>query len=87
MTTWQRDPRVLWRRSFDTIVVLPPTAADPFQLDGVGRTIWELLDQPVAEDQLITELAQAYEQPPSEVAANVGPFLQQLRQAGAVRST
>ena len=40
---WRRGPAVLWRRSLDAALVLPPSVDDPLTLAGTGAGLWDLL--------------------------------------------
>lgn len=83
-SVWRRDERVLWRRSADRAVLLPASGDDLVVLDGVGRVIWELLDEPWTEASLIAELAEGFDRPVRDVTADVRPFLAQLCAAGCL---
>jgi hypothetical protein len=79
-----RDPRVLWRRSADRVVLLAPEAADPMVLDGVGAVVWELLGEPASADELIDLLAEHFERDDREVTQALEPFLAELSATGAL---
>lgn len=87
MSTWHRDERVLWRRSFERVVLLAPERGDPLVLDGTGRVIWELLDEPMAGAELSATLAELFRRDVVEVDREVEPFLANLRAAGALVAT
>jgi hypothetical protein len=85
--TWQRDERTLWRRCLERIVLLAPALDDPIVLDGTARVIWELVDEPVAEQALLSSLATAFDRDVSHLDTEVIDFLTQLRAAGALVQT
>jgi hypothetical protein len=81
---WGRDPRALWRRSGDRVIVLPSTADAPLVLTGTGRVAWELLHEPTPEEELIGALAELYGTDRDTVGRELVPFLRGLATAGAV---
>ena len=82
---WAKD--VLWRRSFDRVVVLPEGAGEPLLLEGSAAAIWLLLEQPAPVGELLEALGQ-HDAPggraPDLAAQEVQSFLRQLEQAGAL---
>lgn len=85
MSAWQRDPRTLWRRSGDRVLVSPPDRDDSLLLDGSGAVTWQLLASPVEEDQLVTQLTQLFDVDSATVRAEIGPFLRELAALDVVR--
>jgi Coenzyme PQQ synthesis protein D (PqqD) len=83
-TPLRRVPAVLWRRSLDAVLFLPPGAPDALTLGGTGPEIWELLLEPRTLDALVTLLAAAHGADPAVVRADVEPVLDQLLEVGAV---
>lgn len=81
---WSRDPRALWRRSGDRVIVLTPDRDDPLVLTGVGCASWELLAAPMVEGELFATLGELYGVDDDQVAGDLVPFLEQLAAAGAV---
>jgi hypothetical protein len=75
---------VLWRRSLDSVVLLPPGAADVITLVGSGPAVWQLLADWRSADELAEVLAAAYGAPPDVVARDLGPVLRALDAAGAL---
>ena len=84
MTSWTRDERVLWRRSFERVVLLAPGRDEPLVLEGSGRLVWELLDEPRSASVLNATLAELFHRDIDEVDREVTPFLAELRAAGAL---
>jgi hypothetical protein len=81
--TWRRAPRALWRRSSDRTVVLSPGHDEPLVLSGTGQAIWELLDEPIEEHELVAVLVDATQANPDAIAGDVRTFLARLAQEGA----
>jgi hypothetical protein len=84
VTSWHRDERVLWRRSFERLVLLAPGREEPLVLEGTGRLVWDLLDEPRRDSLLHATLAELFERDVADVDREVTPFLMELRAAGAL---
>lgn len=84
MTTWQRDPCALWRRSGDRIVVAPSGAGDSVLLEGTAAITWRLLEEPMEHTELLALLGGLFEADPDTIETEVEPFLVQLVDIGAV---
>jgi Coenzyme PQQ synthesis protein D (PqqD) len=82
----RRRPGVLWRRSLDAVVLLPPGTPDVITLAGTGPAMWQLLAEWRSEDELAEVLAAAYGSSPDVVARDLGPALRALDAAGALES-
>ena len=87
MTGWQRDPRVLWRRCDDRIVLLAPDRDDVLVLEGTGRVIWDLLELPTPHVELVAALAEGFDRPIADVDAEVARFAGELQATGALVAT
>jgi hypothetical protein len=82
--TWQRDRRVLWRRSGDRVVLMPPGRMDIILLEGTGAVTWHLLDAPMEHDELVRSLAASFDIAAATVDVDVKDFLNELAGIGAV---
>ncbi|MFO7777285.1 MAG: PqqD family protein [Nitriliruptoraceae bacterium] len=82
---WHRHPRALWRRSSDRVIVLPPGQSDLLLLEGTGTLIWELLEQPTSEHDLVDLLAGATTADRDVIAPEVAAFLEQLEAEHVIR--
>jgi hypothetical protein len=81
---WRRCPEVLWRRSLDAVVLLPPDADDPVALPGTGAAVWDLLAEPVTLPDLVATLTDAYGGDPATIEHDVVALLDRLETLGAV---
>lgn len=84
MSSLRRDPTVLWRRSGRRVVLLPTGCAEPIVLDGIGRLVWELLDEPTAREDLVDVLGEHFDEPRDQVEVDLEPFLEELTGSGAL---
>jgi hypothetical protein len=74
------DP--LTARVDDDLVMLDPRQSQYFALDGIGRRIWELLDEPRSVDALCTELQAQFRVEAETCRTDVLAFLEELSEAG-----
>ena len=81
---WRRREDVLWRRSLDAVILLPADADDPVTLPGTGASVWDLLEEPASVAELVTVLAEAYDEDPAVVDHDVRALLAELESLGAV---
>jgi len=83
-TAYLRRADVLWRRSLDTIVCLPPDESEPVTLAGTGPEVWDLLQTPHTLAELAAELSARHGADLDVVAADVRPAVEQLAALGLV---
>jgi Coenzyme PQQ synthesis protein D (PqqD) len=82
--SYRRRTDILWRRSLDKIVCLPPDESEPVTLAGTGPQLWDLLQTPHSLSELAAELAARHRVDPEVVAAGVAPVLARLAALGVV---
>jgi coenzyme PQQ synthesis protein D (PqqD) len=85
-TAYRRRADVVWRRSLDTIVCLPPNEAEPVTLAGTGPEVWDLLRTPHSVGELATELSARHGADPRVVAADVAPVVERMSALGLVEA-
>ena len=83
----RRRPDVLWRRSLDSVVLLPVRGGDVLTLAGTGPAVWELLAEWRTLENLVEVLASAYGAPTEVVEADLTPLLADLRASGVLEET
>lgn len=81
---WVRAERVLWRRTPQGVVVLGGDAADPVLITGAGVLIWELLENPIAPDELSDALGQIHGMPPATILGEITPVVEELVRLGVL---
>lgn len=83
---YQRAPHVLWRRTLDTVVLLPVTdeVGEPFVLAATGPELWELLREPQTIEALSVTLADRHGVEVATVTADVERTVDRLLALGAV---
>ncbi len=83
---FRRRPDVLWRRSLDTVVLLPAAADDVVTLAGTGVDVWELLDTWRTTEAIAQLLSARYGADPAVVEADVAGLVAELTGWGALES-
>ena len=73
-----RNPALLWRRTFDRVVVLVPGTDDCVMLAGTGTNLWDCFAQPRSIDEAADVLADAFSAPPAVVREDVAPAVEAL---------
>ncbi len=86
MRIWERAPEALWRRSGDRRILMGPSTEDVLVVEGTGVPIWDALEQPASEEDLVAELSESFGVQAEEVRGEVESFLTELRSAGLVAS-
>ena len=74
------DP--LTARVDDDLVMLDPKQSRYFALDRIGRSVWDLLEQPQSVDDLCTALQSQFSVAPETCRTDVVAFLEELSEAG-----
>ena len=67
------------------IVILNMKGNNYISLDQIGRRIWELIETPVAVEDLCSRLEQEFAGTREQIVADVIPFLEELEREGLVR--
>jgi Coenzyme PQQ synthesis protein D (PqqD) len=66
----------------DDIVILNPDRDNYVGLDAVGRTVWDLIEQPHEVAELCQKLSREFNATPEQIAADVLPFLAEITDEG-----
>ena len=80
-----REQGVLASALDEGVTMLGDNPDEFFQLDAVGKNIWERLDEPVSVLSLCETLVQEFEVDPAACRRDVLAFLEQLREKGLIR--
>lgn len=68
------------------LVFLDIDSGDYLTLQATGRDIWERLDKPLEVETLLEQLSTSYGISPEQCATDTLPFLEQLLEAGLIRT-
>ena len=91
---FRRRVDVLWRRSLDTVVLLPAGlpfghgagVEQPIALGGSGPAVWDHLVEAHTAEELVGALAAAYDADPTVLAPDVNVLLARLLEFGAIET-
>jgi hypothetical protein len=82
--SYRRRPDVLWRRSLDALMLLPPSAQEVVTVGAPGADVWELLETWRTVDGLVQSLSQRYEADEAIVRRDLEALLADLVEHGAL---
>ncbi|MDQ1102966.1 PqqD family protein [Nocardioides zeae] len=85
-TTLRRNPSALGTSTGDTMVLLDERG-EYLELNPVGVSVWECLEQPTTFGALVLLLATEYGAAAAQVRGDVLPFLDELAERGLVLLT
>lgn len=81
----RRSDNVFTAALEDTLLMMSVEKGVYHGLNSVGARIWELLEHPTTEAELVARLTEEYEVTPESCAAQVADFLAGLRERGLLR--
>lgn len=84
MTRYRRSPQALSAEVGDDIVALQAERGFAFGLEGVTAAVWQLLDQPRSEDEIVAALLADYDVAESQCRADVAELLGKMRDEGLI---
>ncbi len=68
---WRRADAVLTRRTSRSVLLLTEHAPEPVLLEGAAVVVWDALEQPATDAQLVTAIATQLARADDEVRADV----------------
>ena len=77
---------VVWRRTYDRVIILVPDGVGFLTLSATGCDLWAALEQPGTVRALAQRLAAIYGAPVEHIAADIVPVIEDLERNGAVVS-
>jgi len=85
-TVWRRAPGTAYVDTSDRAVILDLDHLErmPYVFTGSAAQIWACVDGDRTEDEIVADLAEAFEVPQDVVAQDVSGFLAELRSLGLV---
>ena len=75
---------VLWRRTYDRVVILLPGSREFLTLRASGCDLWSVLAEPGSLPEIANRLAESYSAPAEKIAVDIAPVIRELSQCGAV---
>jgi hypothetical protein len=83
-TRYVRSRKVLWRKTFDRVVLLVPGSDRSLSLSGTGIDLWENLAEARSMDEIAGALAEEYGTSRARVERDIAPTLDALVDGDAV---
>lgn len=83
---YSRHSDVLWRRTLDGVILLPPQAASATHITSPGELIWATLESPVTLNQICAIVGEHFAVPAASVANDVRTLLNDLDRIQALRT-
>ena len=81
---FRRRPDLLWRRSLDAVMLLPPDGDDVITIAGTGVEMWKLLDTWRTVEALTDLMATHYGADRRIVEPDLEVLINELRELGAL---
>ena len=75
---------VLWRRSLDAVLVVPPGASEPVSVSGSSLDVWELLETPTSVGELGSRLSRRHGVASDVIERDLEPLIDKLVSLGIV---
>jgi hypothetical protein len=75
---------VLWRRTYDRVLILMPASGEVLTLQATACEMWAALEDPGSLDEVSRRLAAVYDAPLEQIASDVAPVLEELERRGAL---
>lgn len=82
MTRYRRSAALLWRRSFDQILVLARGGEDVTSIGGGAVAVWDLLDRPRTAAEITGVLERSFAHAADDVARDVAATIADLAGRG-----
>jgi len=67
------------------IVILNMAKNNYIGLDEIGLRVWELFEEPCRVDEMCDRLSREFEATPGQIAVDLIPFLEELKDEGLIR--
>ena len=75
---------VLWRRTYDRVLILIPASGEVVTLQATACDLWAALEEPGSLGEVSKRLAVLYDAPLEQIVSDVAPVLEELGRRSAV---
>ena len=75
---------VLWRRTYDRVLILMPASGEIVTLQATACDLWAALEEPGSLREVAKRLAVLYDAPLEQIVSDVAPVLEELGRRSAV---
>lgn len=79
-----RRANVLWRRTYDRVVMLVPDSGEFLALQATGCDLWAALEDPGSLGEIAKRLVAVYGAPVEQVISDIAPVVEELRRRGVL---
>jgi len=76
--TLLRKNKAAWQQVEENVIVVTSQTRKMHILQGVGKRIWQLLESPIKQQDLINKLQDEYDAPPLLIKQDTEEFINQL---------
>lgn len=76
--TLLRKSKAAWQQVEENIIVVTSQTRKMHILQGIGQRIWQLLENPIKQQDLIDQMQAEYDADPLQIKQDVEEFLEQL---------
>ena len=84
MTTYQASNKYLYSEIDSEAVILDVNSGTYFGLNEVSNRIWQILQTPSSQSQLVAQILAEYEVTEAEAIADIDTLLQEMLKAGLI---
>lgn len=84
MAKYQRRSDIIAADMNGEKVMMDITTGKYYNLGEVGGRIWELLENPLSNEELISKLLEEYDVSAEQCAADVAPFIEKMLSIGLI---
>ncbi|GAA4008124.1 PqqD family protein [Sphingomonas humi] len=86
-STYARSPDAMSAEVGDDVVALQATRGFAFGMEGVTAAVWQLLETPRSEDQIVAALLDDYDVDEEQCRAEIRDLLSMLETEGLIEGT
>jgi Coenzyme PQQ synthesis protein D (PqqD) len=73
-----RNNQAAWQQVEENVIVVTSLTRKMHILEGIGGRIWQLLENPMQINELISQIQTEYDAPPWQIQEDVESFLKEL---------
>lgn len=84
LTKLRRSASTPWRRVGSEVILAPRDRDDFDQLSATAAAVWNVLESPCSQEQLVEYLAEAYSVDAGEISSDVAALVSELLQRGVL---
>ncbi|MFH1062913.1 MAG: PqqD family protein [Candidatus Omnitrophota bacterium] len=82
-----RNSQAAWQQVEENIIVVTSQTRKMHILEGVGGRIWQLIENPIKQKELLEQIQAEYDAPPWQIQEDVEIFLKELSEKSIIEIT